>query len=60
MKAALTTNELWRLTRIELSSLAQQIKSELPTLPEDSPERVSSLTRLRNIGYLVARRDFSP
>jgi hypothetical protein len=56
----LTINELWRLTRIELSTLAQRIKSELPALPDGSPERNNALTSLRNIGYVLMRRDFSP
>jgi hypothetical protein len=56
----LTINELWRLTRIELSNLALQIENELPTFPEDSPERLSALMSLRNIRYVLARRDFSP
>jgi hypothetical protein len=56
----LSINELWRLSRIELSSLALQIKSELPTFPEESPERAAAFTSLRNIGYVLARRDFSP
>ncbi len=56
----LTINELWRLTRIELSDLAQRITNELPTLPEDSPERGGALTSLRNIRHVLARRDFLP
>jgi hypothetical protein len=56
----LTINELWRLTRIELSDLAQRITTELPKFPDDSPERANGLTSLRNIRYVLARRDFSP
>jgi hypothetical protein len=56
----LTINELLRLTRIELSGLAQRITNELPTFPDGSPERTSALTSLRNIRYVLARRDFSP
>jgi hypothetical protein len=55
----LTINELLRLTRIELSDLATRI-SELPTFPDGSPERASALTSLRNIRYVLARRDCSP
>ncbi len=56
----LTIKELWRLTRIELSDLAQRITGELPKFPDGSPERTSALTSLRNIRYVLARRDFSP
>lgn len=56
----LTINELWRRPRIELSKLAQQIKNELPTFPDGSPERANALTSLCNIRYVLARRDFSP
>lgn len=56
----LTINELLRLTRIELCDLAQRITNELPTLPEDSPERANALASLRNIRHVLARRDFSP
>ena len=60
MKTVLTINELWRLTRIELFNLAQRIGNELPAFPEGSPERANALTSLRNIRYVLARRDFSP
>ena len=56
----LTINELLRLTRIELCDLAQRITNELPTFPEGSPEHANALTSLRNIRYVLARRDFSP
>ena len=56
----LTINELLRLTRIELCGLLTQIISELPTFPEGSPERDNALTNLRNIRWVLARRDFSP
>lgn len=56
----LTINELWRFTRIELSNLAHRIANELPTLPDGSPERANALTSLRNIRYVLARRDYSP
>lgn len=56
----LTINELWRLTRIELSTLAGRITKKLATYPEGSPARTSALTSLRNIRYVLARRDFSP
>jgi hypothetical protein len=48
------------VTRIELFNLAQQIKTELPTFPDGSPERTAALTNLRNIGTVLARRDFPP
>jgi hypothetical protein len=56
----LTINELWRLTRIELSDLVNRITNELPKFPDSSPERANALTSLRNIRYVLARRDFSP
>jgi hypothetical protein len=56
----LTINELWRLTRIELCDLVNRITIELPKFPDSSPERSNALTSLRNIRYVLARRDFSP
>jgi hypothetical protein len=56
----LTINELLRLTRIELCDLVNRITTELPTFPDSSPERANALTTLRNIRYVLARRDFSP
>jgi hypothetical protein len=56
----LTINELWRLTRIELSDLAHRIRNELPTFPDGSPEQANALINLRNIGYVLVRRDYSP
>jgi hypothetical protein len=56
----LTINELMRLTRIELCNLAQRITNELPQFAESSPERANALTSLRNIRYVLTRRDYSP
>jgi hypothetical protein len=56
----LTINELLRLTRIELGDLVHQITAELPKFQDHSPERANALTSLRNIGYVLARRDYSP
>jgi hypothetical protein len=56
----LAINELWHLTRIELCKLARRIAIELLQLPESSPEYADALTSLRNIRYVLARRDFSP
>jgi hypothetical protein len=56
----LTINELMRLTRIELCNLAQRITNELAQCAEGSPERANALTSLRNIRYVLARRDYSP
>jgi hypothetical protein len=56
----LTINELWRLTRIELSDLGNRITNELTKFPDNSPERANALASLRNIRYVLARRDFSP
>jgi hypothetical protein len=60
MKVVLTINELWRMGRIELFDLATQITTELPRFPEDSPERANAISSLRNIRYVLARRDYSP
>jgi hypothetical protein len=51
----LTINELWRMTRIELSGLAQRITNALPQFAEGSPQRAGALTSLRNIRYVLAR-----
>jgi hypothetical protein len=56
----LTINELMLLTRIELSDLAQRTTIALQQFAEGSPERANALTSLRNIGFVLARRDFSP
>ena len=56
----LTLTELMRLTRIELCGLFTQITNELGTFPEGSPERDNALTTLRNIRWVLARRDYSP
>ena len=56
----LTINELMRLTRTELCGLFTQIANELATFPEGSPERDNALSNLRNIRWVLARRDFSP
>ena len=56
----LTINELMRLPRIELCGLFTQITNELATFPEGSPERDNALLTLRNIRWVLARRDFSP
>jgi hypothetical protein len=53
-------NELMRLTRSELCDLAQRSTAELPTFPEGSPEQCNALTTLRNIRFVLARRDYSP
>ncbi len=56
----LTINELMRLTRIELCDLVTRITNELPKFAAASPERTTALTNLRNIRYVLARRDYSP
>src|SRR5580693_941188 len=56
----LTINELMRLTRIELCGLVNRITNELPKFPDSSPERANALTSLRNIRYVLTRRDYSP
>ncbi|WP_426422537.1 hypothetical protein [Bradyrhizobium genosp. A] len=56
----LTINELMRLTRIELRALAAQVTNALPGYPEGSVEQQNALMTLRNIRWVLARRDFSP
>jgi len=56
----LTIFELMRLTRIELCDLAQRITNELPKFAAGSPERMTALTNLRNVRFVLARRDYSP
>ena len=56
----LTINELWRLTRIELTALHARIMNELASLPEGSVERANAHANLRTIRSVLARRDFSP
>jgi hypothetical protein len=51
--------ELMRLTRIELCDLAARITNCLPELPEGSAERHIALINLRNIRWVLARRNFS-
>ena len=60
MRVLAVRNELWRLTRIELSDLVNRITIELPKLPDSSAERANALTSLRNIRYVLMRRDYSP
>jgi hypothetical protein len=56
----LTINQLMRLTRTELCALAAQIRNALPDYPEGSVDQQNALTTLRNIRFVLARRDFSP
>jgi hypothetical protein len=56
----LTINELMRLTRIELCALAAQITNALAGFPEGSTGPLNAQINLRNVGAVLARRDFSP
>ena len=56
----LTINELLRLTRKELCDLAAHITAILPTYREGSAGRTTALINLRNIRWVLARRDLSP
>jgi hypothetical protein len=56
----LTIAELMRLTRTELCDLLRWIINLLTTLPEGSAARRTALINLRNIRYVMARRDLSP
>lgn len=56
----LTQGELMRATRTELSALLRRIASELPNLPEGSPELRTAHANLQNIRRALARPDFRP
>lgn len=56
----LTLNELMRLTRIELCDLVARITNQFPDFPEGSAEYANARMNLRNIRWILARRDFSP
>lgn len=55
-----TITELMRLTRAELCGLLVRATNQLHNLPEGSPERGDAMIALRNIRFVLARRDFSP
>jgi hypothetical protein len=55
-----TMTELMRLTRKELCDLRGWITNRLPMLPEGSVERQNARINLRNIRWVLARRDYSP
>jgi hypothetical protein len=56
----LTITELMRLTRIELAGLAAKMANKGMLYPEGSPKRAYALINLRNIRYVLARRDLTP
>ena len=56
----LTILELMRLSKIELCDLAARITNALANLPQGSPEHASAVITLRNIRFILARRDCSP
>jgi hypothetical protein len=56
----LTITELMRQTRTELCALLTRITNELPDLPEGSVERANAHVNLRNIRFVLSRRDFTP
>lgn len=56
----LTILELMRLSKFELCDLAARVTNELANLAEGSAERAGAITTLRNIRFVLARRDFSP
>jgi hypothetical protein len=56
----LAINELLRMTRTELCGLAGRITAQLPTFREGSPQRTAAWINLRNIRWVLARRDLSP
>ena len=52
--------ELMRLTRVELADLLLRVMNALAELPEGSAKRQNALINLRNIRWVLARRDFAP
>jgi hypothetical protein len=56
----LTLTELMCLSKIELCDLLARITNVLPDFPEGSAEREAAQINLRNIRWVLARRDFSP
>ena len=56
----LPITELMRLTRIELAGLATKMANKAMQCPEESPKRAYALINLRNIRYVLARRDLTP
>jgi hypothetical protein len=56
----LTILELMRLSKIELCDLAARITNALADLAEGSAEHANAITTLRNIRFVLARRDFPP
>jgi hypothetical protein len=55
----LTITELMRLTRTELCALLTRITNDLPDFPEGSDERANAHVNLRNIRFVLARRDLA-
>lgn len=56
----LTINELMRMTRTELCSLAARITAKLPAYREGSPQRTAACITLGNIRWVLAQRNLSP
>jgi hypothetical protein len=56
----LAISELMRLTRTELCALLTRITNELPDFPESSAERANAHVNVRNIRYVLSRRDLKP
>lgn len=55
-----TVTELMHLTRDELCNLAERIEAILPELEVGSLERLSALTSLYNIRWVMVSRDLHP
>lgn len=56
----LSQAEIARCTKTELHALLRVIASELPCLPEHSPELRAAHFNLRNIRIALARPEFRP
>jgi hypothetical protein len=54
-----TITELMRQTRTELCAPLTRITNDLPNLPEGSVERANAQVNLRNIRFVLARRDLT-
>jgi hypothetical protein len=56
----LRITELMRQTRTELCALLTRTTNDLPDFPESSVERANAHVNLRNIRFVLARRDLTP
>lgn len=55
MMKILTVNDLWHMTKIELTTLEYKLALSLPELAEGSPERFATLSNLRTVRHVLIR-----